>query len=77
MESKFEIYNRRVCAICGINGGLKKWFFYFGSNRKAKVCRACANRLTPPGVVEWLESHAIYNKRGALIGFKKDEGGEL
>ena len=74
MNSETSNFKQRACAKCGsINGGCKRWKFWFFYNRSAYVCAFCVETFGgSPAVVEWLEKNAIFSKpNGKLIGFKK------
>ena len=61
------------CAVCGLNGGMKKWRFRFLYSYSAQVCCACVEKLGgAPSVIAWLEANSIFDKRGSLIGFKRE-----
>ena len=63
-----------ICGVCGTNGGSKKVWYYFNSNRRGKICRFCEHKFdSPTEVSDYLKEHAVFSKTGELLGFKPSE----
>lgn len=68
-----ELYDKKRCACCGINGTVRKYTLVFKYSNSAKCCYYCIEQL---GGIEnartWLEQHAIFNTKGGFWFEKKE-----
>ena len=72
-----DLYNKKTCAYCGVNGAVRKAMVVFKYSNSARLCYFCIEKL---GGVEnardWLEQHALFDGRGGFW-FVKDRRNEL
>jgi hypothetical protein len=77
-------HNSKKCARCQNNTGSKLYKLRFKHSYSARMCVICLNTLAeqnnlhpgPAGVL-WLEKNALFNKKGQLIGFQKNNNYNL
>jgi len=60
-----QIYDKKTCAHCRVNGTVKKFKLIFNYSYTAKCCYYCIEKL---GGIEstrkWLEQNSHYNNKG-------------
>jgi len=62
---KKELYNKKHCAYCGVNGTVKKARLVFKYSNSARCCYYCIEKLGGvENMREWLEKHVKFDNQG-------------
>lgn len=62
---KKEIYDKKYCAHCGVNGTVKKARLVFKYSNSARCCYYCIEKLGGiENTREWLEKHVQFSPNG-------------
>jgi hypothetical protein len=62
-----ELYNRKFCACCGINGITKKITLHLKYSYRARLCFYCIEKLEGiENARTWLEKNASYDAKGNI-----------
>ena len=69
-----ELIDPKACGVCGSRRSVRKHVYYFSGNRKGYVCCPCAfKRANSDEVSQYLAAHAVYDRKGKLIGFRMEK----